>query len=653
MGRKRQKKSKSAGFKKGNVPHNKHARTATDLTVSQPRTVQINRLSQDVFDSRIEMTPAGILTCKNAEGTPSPMKILRPASAHPTAVDSYIDADTDEPDSHTYKLLMPVKIEGMWNTATREHSNFSLKCKGNLKFDSKSAKQMGWAWSEKLYCGLCNYRSQYFKLYEEDERDGVGRRRPTINTGIQTGLLGTPMGNTGLIELSLTSNIIPPSYSGLQKQANAVGSKIETENQTNMKEIRERIVEDNSLCGLEHPDTINIEGDSRYNNALFGAGERTPYQPATQSVYLTVANVGNSKPVISSFIGNKLCKAGEAERSVSGMDVTCPHHPGICTANIPQDFPIGDEETSARNCATDIQDEVSVKFITTDGDSKAFSGTRTVFPTCENLKDVRHLANSLKKALNKAPFSADMLKTTIPIPRTTLKYRFCLDVKARCVAELRSAHQKHHGDIDQIKDAMPNAIDAICMCYQDNCGSQCQDYSFVCGGTEFDHWTKNYLPRGLEVHMTERDEELLVECISILLKPASLESTRMQSSTQKCESVNARLQKTLPKRLTFYRNVFGRAHTAVHLSNHGIANSTVLRSQAAGAPLTKGSRVITRLVSERRRQRYHRTRQLGMLYKLRRNILRVRRFKMHVKNAADKYKNCVHYKSGLDNPKLN
>ncbi len=83
-----------------------------------------------------------------------------------------------------------------------------------------------------------------------------------------------------------------------------------------------------------------------------------------------------------------------------------------------------------RNVNTDLR----VTHYTGDGDSKSHSGVDAAQPglAVTHLKDVRHLSNSLKREINKAPFSRGMFSGA---KKTNLKNRFALSVRCRCVAE--------------------------------------------------------------------------------------------------------------------------------------------------------------------------------------------------------------------------
>ena len=80
---------------------------------------------------------------------------------------------------------------------------------------------------------------------------------------------------------------------------------------TELNEIRE--------FNKNHP--ISVSGDGRYNNRLDSGVERTPRQPATQSIYCIVENETPNRDIISVNIDNMLCDTAKYLRS-KGQDLT-------------------------------------------------------------------------------------------------------------------------------------------------------------------------------------------------------------------------------------------------------------------------------------------------------------------------------------------
>ncbi|OWF43231.1 hypothetical protein KP79_PYT18817 [Mizuhopecten yessoensis] len=412
-----------------------------------------------------------------------------------------------------------------------------------------------------------------------------------------------------------------------------------------MESLREKIVADNTTCGLEKPDLINAEMDGRYNNPLF-SGDRTPYQGATQVTMTLCEQMTSDKKILSVFTGSKLCKRAEYLRRC-GVQVTCPNHTGICTANVAEDAAIGNEEAWATIVGEEIADTLKINYLTTDGDSKTHTGMKKSHPACKNLKDPRHLVKSVKREFWKSTFSADLFQKFRGLPYGTLKSRLATDVRNRCVTELERAHIVHKGNLDQIKKNMPMTIEAMIQCYKGNCAEMCAEFSYCCQGLPDNHWSKTFLPQGIVLCLSAKDEHHFKQCVLKYLSTECLDSTKLLTSTQKCESFNRVLQKTNPKMMTCYRNFPARIHTAIHLCNFGIADSTVLRLRAVGSPLVSGSRVVSRITNLRKRQLYHQQRQRNIMFKLKRGYHRIRRYRMHAKARVP----TVTYKSGVDDRK--
>jgi len=112
--------------------------------------------------------------------------------------------------------------------------------------------------------------------------------------GLQVGLSQNMVSNTAMRQILLSSNVTPPTPSPMQKQANKVGAAIESLNILDMQRQREKLQAVQHLRG-QAGKPIPVEGDARYNNNLTSGGGKTPYQPATQTVYTLAENVTKEK----------------------------------------------------------------------------------------------------------------------------------------------------------------------------------------------------------------------------------------------------------------------------------------------------------------------------------------------------------------------
>ncbi|CAG2217770.1 unnamed protein product [Mytilus edulis] len=343
-----------------------------------------------------------------------------------TLVDTYLKANVSSADQFTYKIFQQNALQYMINTEMKNHMLYKQDCKGDLKFDTEAQVKWGLAWQERFQCNICGFKSAFHKLYEEVESLKRGRRAATVNIGAQVGLIHTPISNKNFSEILNAANIISPSSSGLQKCANKVSKVVEKVNKDDMENIRKNLANDNKTLGLSNEKLVRVESDARYNNPIFSNGS-TPFQGA----------------------------------------------------NIAEDFPIGNEGEYSRRCAAEVSDHLQISHFTSDGDSKSFTGIKSVHGNnVQSLRDVRHLSQSLKRAIMKCTFSEIMFSGS---RKQNEKSRFALDIKARCVAELNTGFSVHKGNLQLMKAHMPNVIDAIIMCYKGNCGSSCKVNSYVCG----------------------------------------------------------------------------------------------------------------------------------------------------------------------------
>jgi hypothetical protein len=633
---KRRKIGKKHGYKSGNtVRTGKSSRKPASKPIKQ-----YARLSVESFDARVNEN-AKQLTFRDVDGKATKTVPLRPLNKRSKLIDRYATSNqTFHPDLYTMKLYRPFNVQSMFNSEIKNHRNRNPHCNGDLVFDGEYSRRWGLGWSERLKCTICKYISPYHKLYEEVPSKTRGRRAAKVNLGLQLGLQTSSISNTAARRILAHSEIIPPCASGLQDTANKLNDGIVRLNKRDMHKIRQNLAEENEMCGHKDKKQVKIEGDSCYNNPIFNS-ESTPFQAGTIVTTTMCENNTKEKLVIGAHVGSKLCKVASLLLN-RGQTVECPNHKGKCTANVSQTEPIGNEKKWNEIVANEIGRDLEISCYTGDGDSKGHAGVDlSRKKSIIHLKDTRHLANSMKRELYKAPFSKGMLSAP-GLTKSNQKNRFALSVRARCIAELNAAHKKYDSNIEQIKEAMASIIPTIVMCFKGYCGSSCEQRSLVCSGNY--RKAKCYLPPNAKVHMNEKDEVILKKCIEILLGRNSLEKTKFQTSTQKCESVNRAYQACLPKAVTFSRNSAGRVHAQILKLNHGYADSTVLKSSKMAAKLEKGTSVIKHLNAVDKINKRNRTLKSKQRSKLARHNLRLRKYNLHAK---------LHYSKGMTDPKLN
>ncbi|KAH3779627.1 hypothetical protein DPMN_157431 [Dreissena polymorpha] len=121
-------------------------------------------------------------------------------------------------------------------------------------------------------------------------------------------------------------------------------------------------------------------------------------------------NNTKNKQILGVHVANKLSRAASVLRN-KGKQVECPNHRGHCSENVLEHEQIGDEGKWSRALSTQISQDIKIANFTCDGDSRAFQGvSSSQSHRVGHLKDLRHLGNSMKREINKAPISKDMLR---------------------------------------------------------------------------------------------------------------------------------------------------------------------------------------------------------------------------------------------------
>jgi len=605
-------KAVTTKFKRGHVPYNKgKAHVNNDEIAKDTHWV---RLPRDMYDDASQWSPDGsVLQLGDAYGQPSSHRLLRPSKGIKTITDDHVECLNPEiADLSTYRLLHMLKTQQLWIEAMEEHFP-PPECQGRLIWDIRGEVKRGLCWRERLKCTCGNYTSKRHNLYNTvDIPNQTGPKIASANVGVNIGLMNTMSGTTALRNVLLAANIPAPSVSGMQKRSNKVADMITNLNKEDMAKQRRHIRDINETRGLERSAPIRSEGDGRYNNPLGSGRGHTPFQPATQATYTLIENVTKKKKIIGLHVANKLCSKHSRDQK--------PHADHDCTANIPMEQSIGDEELWAKEAYTSMQGdedgEIPIAYFTSDGDSKAVKGIASAQRgELVNLRDTQHLSLSVYKAVCKANFSATMLPSGNQQLRDRLKRELGHNIRRRMHGEFNAAFTKFNGDVPTIINHLSHCADALIQCYGGKCGNMCHKFSMLCKGTKSRKWEHEYMQfmpgnKGRQnLEMTKADEDLLRGIIAMRFSPAAIQMTRFNTNTQKSESVNRVFTRTNPKQVTFKRNFPGRVHSAVHLSNHGIGESTILKCQQAGAPIIKGSKVAHMLrseqASEKSRSSYH------------------------------------------------
>ena len=490
----------------------------------------------------------------------------------------------------------------MWNEVFREHKNLSPTCDGFLRWDQDREEQRGLVWAEAVKCETCSYQSKKFNLYDEVEPDVVkrGRKAARLNRGIQIGLMQTPIGNASLRRILLSANVKPPSIAGMQKMSKKVSQLVEEENTKDMKARRMELMEVNKFRNTSNPAAIDVEGDGLYNNPLYSGVGRTPFQPATQCSYIMVENSTPEKKIISLVTKNKLCSKRGKHRG------DCGEHNPSCPVTLDMNKTIGNEKEWARECMEQLkEDNLEVHRITTDPDTSAFRATEDFYQAGssktkpEHYLDTRHLSENVRKQIKNDPKVIAIMPGSTKAEREKMGGRFSLDMTFRCTAERDQAGKLYKNNFQKVRSSLSYAVDAIVECYFGD-HSLCEKYSYVCDGGSKNWISKSsFLRPDFKVMDNSEDaHDVIRKCVNLRLGPGVLNKTMLNTTSNKSESANKTIRRSVPRHTTFSAVFSGRCHSGVHASNHGAAESIAKLCDRVGCPIAKGSSVAKCLKSE-------------------------------------------------------
>lgn len=547
---------------------------------------------------------AEVATAKEPSGPPN-VHLLRPGPAEEDKIDSYTKRPSAKTQITGCRIVDMQKTADLWNRAVKEHRELHSECYGYLQYNGLKEVQRGLASTEVLYCTSCDYESEPGKLYDEAETETLtpGPKPAAINLRLQVGLSHTPISCAAFRKIMMAINVPPPSRSSMQRRSNQVSERLVTLNKEDMAKQRKKLHDINELRGEPREAPVPVEGDARYNNRLPSSVGKKPTQAGTQATYtLTEQHSGKGKIVALTTV-NMLCPTGQKKRN-KGLDVQCPDHEG-CTMNIPTGQAIGDEASMAKDCFDQVIGDVEplkVNYFTTDGDSRAQIGCERAHleheiedDILENLRDLRHMIECQRMGLKKVNFSSNFVGQQ---NKAQYLRHFSTDFSKRCYSEISKCAEKYAGNLDMMINKLSFTMDAIISCYMGDC-TLCDKYSFVC--KKKSRWCQPYITvKRLKINPTDSDTESLRHWLKYCMGRQALTRTHGVASTQKSEAHHRAYNMTNPKDNTMARNFHGRIHSAVHLLNHGIANSTVQKLEAVNAPLDPGSKCAFRLQSEQK-----------------------------------------------------
>lgn len=563
------------------------------------------RLTQKDYDLVVKKDPQGNPSLPDCEGVCSGAKLLRPKKSPECVTEKNLEGDG----SGENRLLHKDKNTNMWNMCIKEHIEMKNTCK-LPQFKVCDEKQKGLCWSQALRCTNCKYKSNRFKLYEEVKSNSRGPKYAKANLALQAGLQECAIGNYKARVLLLSTNTPAPSRSGMQKAANRVAILSTEAAEADLAE-RLRNLNEISKARNNKDSSINIKIDTRYNTNRVAVRGKFG-QSATQALGIAIEGHTDQKQIIAVCLENKLCQKGALLRA-KGERVSCPGGHDGCTATRQMPAPFSEHDIGKKLAEDIIKQNVKIKFVTTDGDSRSSQGVAEAMniydPTVKvtRLADTTHLAQSLFRKANKAPFSDTMFAAPTKEERNEQQKMFSLDLMHRCHKIYKTMFANFAGNISEIGAKMPAVIDTTIQCYEGNCVN-CKKSSIVCKGGK-KSWTinsENLKPCSISYfHMTESDKDLLRDVMNFYLGKDSLDLIKFNTNTNKNEAANRAISSSLAKNVRYSRNAKARALSAVCRLNKGAGIAMSETLAYLGCQLSKGGRVAYGMHRVQCEQRYN------------------------------------------------
>lgn len=597
---------------------------------------KVLRLSQADYNNCVQNTYEGKLeTRSSTTGQAADTMILRPRESGEFYSEYNEDGSIPAGEYNINVVANLVKIMGLLSMVANEHPQD--KCpKALFALDKKHTEKRGYCWALSAKCLNCSYVSGKYKLYEEVETKGPGRRKAAPNMGLQIGLSRQGIGYEGIADIMNACNIASPSKQSMQETANQVAPLIEDVNQQDMCNRIKELKNLNEKLGFED-DGLAIEADATYNNPIGSGLGKTPTQPATSVTYLAREQLTSQGQIICADHYQKICSCPKAIDNV---------HLLSCSANLPRDAVISNEGLYLEKAVKQISSDGGPKIgaITLDGDSNAASATKRMGATL--FYCTTHLTRTATQHIKKVNFSSDMFAGRTKTDKEDHKKRFALDLAHRCQAELKLAAETYPGDLSTIHKKLSFVGDAVPACYMGD-HRLCHEYSLVCKKGQ--QWQRPYMiategktnPNDTSIFPTQEDLVKLKMLTDERFSLESLRKTFLNRTQNKCEAANRGVSKALPRRLEFRRNARGRVNAAVHSINNRPGQSLVQLTKAAGCPIARGSVILKRLKKQDEQVESDKKRQKSMEYIQGRAKRRFKKYRCYDKVKSEK---C--YKSG-------
>ena len=585
------------------------------------------RLDQDDF-SRVakHSTEGDTYSLCDADGRAGSKKLLRPKKSQREKAVERFSKNQQGAQNQEMKPIHIEKCLEMFNRATVAHANHEGSC-DLPNFAVNRTVPKGLCCKMSLKCTKCSFVGSQHKLYEEVQREKVrGAKAAKPNAALGIAAQETSVGNKGLRKMLACAHITPPAASGMQSLAQKVCTQAAVTNEDDLRRRRRETRAINRLRGLPEDAPINSSFDARYNSTVIGSRSKAG-QNASQAIALVIENQTDQKQILGAALENKLCmkgphirrkkkakkgkkKAKKGKKKANKKDegvTSCPDHHG-CTATLAASEPLSERRLGERLGEQFAQDNVPLKYLTTDGDARGAEGMEEGMKGYIRRKKLKrkvelhrkadpiHIGVAQMKEVNKTAFSQEMFPGATRDVQKDQQREFAKDLKGRCYAIWKQLGSDCGGDVKKMNAKVPGIIETTLDCYSGDC-SKCRRISIVCRGGKTKNWwarskhlTGQLMGQERHFNMTEADRKVLREIMLMLLGEATLCLLDNFTNTCKNEACNRALSVTLPKSVNYARQAYNRMHSTVHRMNHGPGESCLLKLEAAGCAPSFGSK---------------------------------------------------------------
>ena len=329
----------------------------------------------------------------------------------------------------------------------------------------------------------------------------------------------------------------------------------------------------------------------------------------------------------------------------------CPNGHAGCTANKNPVEPLSERELGYEIGEKLCKKKLLVKHITTDGDATSAAGLEKAIQNLlspmwktTRLADRIHRGQSQFRQGVKAIFSKEMFPGKTKAQNSDIQKMFANDIKERCHGVLQALFKTHNGNLQKISRALPRVAQKVLSCYTGKCSEACRYGITLCrGGVTTSWWHKSvgfnaYNLKPGDLKFNDQDKLILESLIEMKLSVSALNEMKLNSNTNKCESVNRTISVSLPKNKTYSRNAKSRALSGIFRSNNGIDIAVCKTMSALNAPLGLNSSSLKSLKKMKQVFEYKKKRKKSPLHKKRQAISRRRTAADFVKSKQSRKK---------------